>query len=90
MEAYKTPSVLISEMDLLSLYNVVFNCTLVVLYCTLYRIHVKCGVLVEVSLNPVHSASPSTIRTSHGSIERDFEYPMPTMTSRIPAVSPGD
>jgi hypothetical protein len=42
---HKTPS------DLPRLYNVVLTGTLAVLYYALYRIHIKCGVLLEFSIS---------------------------------------
>jgi hypothetical protein len=47
-EAHKTPSL---DKDLSRLHNVVILITLVVLYYTLYRIHIKCGILLEISIS---------------------------------------
>ena len=48
-EVHKMPSILISEAGFIALKlpYIVFTATLVVFYYALYRIHVKCGVLLE-------------------------------------------
>jgi hypothetical protein len=52
------------EANLLRLYNVALNVTLLVIFRTLYRVHKKCGVLLETSIIS-HVAAFRSALSSH-------------------------
>jgi len=69
MEVYKTLSVLISGKDLSRLNNVISAVTLVILYYTLYRIHLKCGVLLEISITSHMAAFARSVRGEYRRVD---------------------